>query len=1344
MKKKHLLLLFANLLFLNCLVAQTWDGSTDTNWNTPSNWTPATVPTSVSAVTIGNTANKPALASNTTVASLSMTAGSALNFNGFTLTVNGALNIAGATLNNTNAASDIMITVVNGGSSYFGSNTINDHITINQNGSGAFYESYVGADTYNGNTTFNIAGTGSFIICYSQPAAFNGNLTVTRSGIGSTSIVDQGFAALTGNFSYTNNAGGASSINGGNKLSASIGGTVNITAAGTGNPSFEMRRIKNLTTGGTISVQNSGLVGIYDDTLIVSALNINGFTGGGGDELRRNSITGNVSFSDDAANTGSTYIGGNIITGNTSFTANNTGAWYESYVGADTYNGNTSFNIAGTGLFTMCYSQPDAFNGNLTVTRSGIGATNIVDQGFTALTGNFSYTNNAGGATNINGGNKLSASIGGTVNITAAGTGNPSFEMRRIKNLTTGGTISVQNSGLVGIYDDTLILSALNINGFTGGGGDELRRNSITGNVSFSDDAANTGSTYIGGNIITGNTSFTANNTGAWYESYVGADTYNGNTSFNIAGTGLFTMCYSQPDAFNGNLTVTRSGIGATNIVDQGFTALTGNFSYTNNAGGATNINGGNKLSASIGGTVNITAAGTGNPSFEMRRIKNLTTGGTISVQNSGLVTIDDDTLMVNALNINGFTGGGGDAFQRNSITGNVSFSDAAANTGSTYIGSNIITGNTIFTSNAAGAWYESYVGADTYNGNTTFNIAGTSPFTICYSVPAAFNGYLAVSRSGIGTTNIVDQGFTALTGNFSYTNNAGGSTTINGGNKLSPSIGGTVNVTATGTGNPSFEMRRIKNLVTGGTVSVQNSGLVTILDDTLMVSAFNVNGFTGGGGDALQRNSITGNVSFSDAAANTGSTYIGGNIITGNTSFTSNAANAWYEGYVASDIYNGNFRFNRVAGAITLAYSDTTSFNGDFILNATAGITPGNVLRFGGTTNSIVEQLGTQSIIIPKLFMDKTGAGSIELKDTVTISTGLNLSSGVIKTGVNSNLVIPDGVTYTGGSDVSYVDGPMLKTGNDAFVFPVGQNNGYAPISITAPAVITDQFRAQYNYSIPNNAGYDSAQKDPTLKHISNAEYWLLDRVNGTSNVKVTLSWGTPRSGGINDVASLRVARWNGSTWKDEGNGGTTGNNTQGTIQSLNTVTSFSPFTLASASLLNPLPVTIVSFTAVKQQQAVSLSWTTENEKNFSHFEIERAGADNNFNSIGRLSATNSPLSQQYLFNDETPARGVNFYRLKMIDIDGKFKYSKVISINFSSNTSLVVYPNPASDYIRIVTAKKIKAIEVADVSGRIVKRMNANNDNRYDINDLQKGVYFLNILDEDNNRSSKKLIVE
>ena len=193
-----------------------------------------------------------------------------------------------------------------------------------------------------------------------------------------------------------------------------------------------------------------------------------------------------------------------------------------------------------------------------------------------------------------------------------------------------------------------------------------------------------------------------------------------------------------------------------------------------------------------------------------------------------------------------------------------------------------------------------------------------------------------------------------------------------------------------------------------------------------------------------------------------------------------------------------------------------------------------------------------------------------------------------------------------------------------------------------------------------------------------------------------------------------------------------------------LNAVTSFSPFTLASATALNPLPVTIVNFTAIKQQQSVSLLWTTENEKNFSHFEIEKKGSDNNFASIAAITANNNAALQQYTFNDETPFTGTSYYRLKLVDIDGNFTYSKVVSVTINNAPSFVIYPNPANDQVQIIFSGKINSIEISDVSGKLVKRMNSNTANRYNINDLQKGIYIVKIYDENNSTFSKKLVVE
>lgn len=123
------------------------------------------------------------------------------------------------------------------------------------------------------------------------------------------------------------------------------------------------------------------------------------------------------------------------------------------------------------------------------------------------------------------------------------------------------------------------------------------------------------------------------------------------------------------------------------------------------------------------------------------------------------------------------------------------------------------------------------------------------------------------------------------------------------------------------------------------------------------------------------------------------------------------------------------------------------------------------------------------------------------------------------------------------------------------------------------------------------NGAGYSRTQVDPSFQSISSCEYWVLDRTNGTSNVNVTLSF-RPTFGdcsGVTDPSTLLVARWDGSTWTNEGNSASSGTTT-GTVTS-NSVTSFSPFTLASTDhIANPLPIELVNFTAKVNQELVNI----------------------------------------------------------------------------------------------------------------------------------------------------------
>ncbi|HQW83218.1 MAG TPA: hypothetical protein PK987_02090, partial [Ferruginibacter sp.] len=179
--KKKIFTFFLSFLAVSFLHAQTWDGSASTDWNTPANWSTNAIPIASGNVIIPNTANDPVLANDVTIASLTMSAGSVLDFNGFTLTVSAAVDINGATLNNSNVATDINLIFSGNSLKLISNSTINDHVLFTLSGTGQFREGSGGANTFNGNAGFNINSSPTFYIGYgnipANASAFNGNVT---------------------------------------------------------------------------------------------------------------------------------------------------------------------------------------------------------------------------------------------------------------------------------------------------------------------------------------------------------------------------------------------------------------------------------------------------------------------------------------------------------------------------------------------------------------------------------------------------------------------------------------------------------------------------------------------------------------------------------------------------------------------------------------------------------------------------------------------------------------------------------------------------------------------------------------------------------------------------------------------------------------------------------------------------------------------------------------------------------------------------------------------------------------------------------------------------------------
>jgi hypothetical protein len=426
------------------------------------------------------------------------------------------------------------------------------------------------------------------------------------------------------------------------------------------------------------------------------------------------------------------------------------------------------------------------------------------------------------------------------------------------------------------------------------------------------------------------------------------------------------------------------------------------------------------------------------------------------------------------------------------------------------------------------------------------------------------------------------------------------------------------------------------------------------------------------------------------------------------------------------SSLYNLTI-YNGSAATVT-----STLQIGGFINNlGNAFAATSGTITMNGTLPQILPPAFTNSNTVQNLII--SNPAHVTLSGDINVSNLFTLSNGLLKTG-NNNLIVANNATTTGASTARYVDGNVRKVGNQAFTFPVGNLTKYAPISISAPLNPTDHFTASYSFTNPNNSSYTTTSLGAGLNRVSLNEYWLVNRTNGTSNVDVTLSFDGSRSGGITTLADLRVARWTGSQWVNEGNTGTTGTPADGTVKS-NPVTNFSPFTLGSSTASNSLPLSLLAFTAQLKNSNVAMGWQITNEVNASHFNIQQSTNGNSFNTIGKI---NKQSGGNYAYTDDVSGMNAStvFYRLQMVDQDGKFTYSKTIAVLLkAANSQLTIFPNPVKGtlYLQLSSAKNEKiSIQIIDMKGSVLQQQEVrvsvgNMSLSFNASKLAKGNYVL-----------------
>jgi hypothetical protein len=436
-------------------------------------------------------------------------------------------------------------------------------------------------------------------------------------------------------------------------------------------------------------------------------------------------------------------------------------------------------------------------------------------------------------------------------------------------------------------------------------------------------------------------------------------------------------------------------------------------------------------------------------------------------------------------------------------------------------------------------------------------------------------------------------------------------------------------------------------------------------------------------------------------------------------------------------DIASNTLSLIGAAVSTTSSQGILISSGGTIIVNKTAGTTNAGTLRFDPTNEDMLNQIVMN-------FDAAQTRDSITIVGTVGITNNLTLTRGRLVIAPTHRLVIDEAATITGGSTVSFVDGKMSRSSSTSLFFPMGKGTKYAPVQLNNMGGF-NSYDVQYF-----NSGLGTYVIDPITLiafpnyNVSGYEYWNIEQ-GDVGTCDITFNY-TDANSLINTPNAIRMAHHDGTDWDDIGGTPAGTNTTTSGSVTVTGVSEFSPFTFAAITS-GVIPVRISSFTARKRNSSVQVNWTTELEINSRHFVVQRSTGNGNWVDLATIAAAgNSSTTQQYSLVDNTPAKGINLYRLLQVDNDGKAEYSVTRSVLFGSQYEVTVAPNPASDFINVfvgTNGNEAFTVQLHDMNGRLLKTVTSREARvQLATSSLPKGLYMVKVMEGDNLTNHKVMV--
>ncbi len=422
----------------------------------------------------------------------------------------------------------------------------------------------------------------------------------------------------------------------------------------------------------------------------------------------------------------------------------------------------------------------------------------------------------------------------------------------------------------------------------------------------------------------------------------------------------------------------------------------------------------------------------------------------------------------------------------------------------------------------------------------------------------------------------------------------------------------------------------------------------------------------------------------------------------------------------------------------------------------------------------------------------------------TYTITSNKNWSAVLPNTCANCTIVISSGVTLTidgsfscqnctfqGGNismtdqtlNIQYTGSSVVTTNFKQVNFNIYGNNG--KVIVNAPLALTGStftfyngsyFNTSYqvdlvssNVNLYDNATMYSTGGSSTQINLSSTSKIAIGDGSRTSNAAFTVSGPTVDLYGLSSivVSNNNNVYYNWANYYATPAHSTNANLSKSYSTSNSTMNCggngqhacsnpslYGPATLSTSGVIpgGSLPVILSGFSVQNNNDGTAaLSWETKMETNSSRFEIERSADGSGWNTIATVQAKgNAALPTDYSYTDGKMLTGTNYYRLKMVDLDGSAVYSEVKVLQGSVINHISFYPNPARDYVNVTlggTRSGMVTVRLINQAGVVLQEKSvsggAGTTVTFPLQQAASGWYVLYVSSQDGMHESSKLLI-